>query len=132
LRKLRRVFRYHERVAESLLRDTPELFTQQTDDIQHVLQNLFDRTERVHSLATMYYEIAGDLIEGYLSITSHQLNNTMRVLTVITAIFVPLTFIAGIYGMNFEYMPELQIKNAYFIAMGIMLSLGLGLLVLFK
>lgn len=132
LRKLRRVFSYHERVAESLMSETPELFTRQVNDIHHILQDLFDRCERVHSLATMYYEIAGDLIEGYLSLTSHMLNNTMRVLTVITAIFVPLTFIAGIYGMNFENMPELKMENAYFFAIGFMLALGIGLLVLFR
>ncbi|MFT5294096.1 MAG: magnesium transporter [Colwellia sp.] len=59
----------------------------------------------------MHYDKCGDLINGYISVTSHQLNATMRVLavlTVITAIFVPLTFLAGIYGMNFENIPELK------------------------
>ena len=66
----------------------------------------------------MYYDICGDLVDGYISISSHQLNITMRVLTVITAIFVPLTFIAGIYGMNFEYMPELSYQYGYFFVWG--------------
>lgn len=132
LRKLRRIFSYHERITNNLIRETPALFTENNKDINHTLQDLYDRCERVHSLATMYYELAGDLIEGYLSLTSHQLNNTMRVLTVITAIFVPLTFIAGVYGMNFENMPELEMKYAYFIALGLMLSLGAGLLILFR
>lgn len=132
LRKLKRVFNYHERIAQTLLKETPELFIRTEPDIVHALQDLFDRCERVHSLATMYYEICGDLIEGYLSLTSHMLNNTMRVLTVITAIFVPLTFIAGIYGMNFDYIPELHVKNGYFIVMGLMGLVGAGLLVLFR
>src|SRR5690606_39619726 len=72
------------------------------------------------------YEISGDLIEGYLSISSHMLNNTMKVLTVITAIFVPLTFIAGIYGMNFENMPELQMQYGDFYVWGIMLMVAAG------
>lgn len=132
LRKLKRHFNYHERIALNLLRETPPLFTEIDPDISHALQDLYDRCERVHSLATMFYEICGDLIEGYLSITSHLLNNTMRVLTVITAIFVPLTFIAGIYGMNFEYIPELKFRNGYFIVMGLMALTGTGLLVLFR
>jgi magnesium transporter len=69
----------------------------------------------------MYYEICGDLINGYLSISSHQLNNTMKVLTVITAIFVPLTFIVGVYGMNFDNMPELHWHYGYFYILGAML-----------
>ena len=74
----------------------------------------------------MYYEICGDLINGYLSISSHQLNNTMKVLTVITAIFVPLTFIAGIYGMNFDNMPELHATYGYFYTLGAMLIIAAG------
>ncbi|MDO3383523.1 magnesium transporter CorA family protein [Gilvimarinus algae] len=132
LRKLKRIFNYHERIAQTLLKETPELLLTTEPDIVHALQDLYDRCERVHSLATMYYEICGDLIEGYLSLTSHMLNNTMRVLTVITAIFVPLTFIAGIYGMNFEYIPELQFHNGYFIVMGLMAMIGVGLLALFR
>ncbi|MDO3385299.1 magnesium transporter CorA family protein [Gilvimarinus sp. SDUM040013] len=132
LRKLKRVFSYHERIAQVLLKETPTVFKSTTDDIAHSMQDLYDRCERVHSLATMFYEICGDLIEGYLSLTSHMLNNTMRVLTVITAIFVPLTFIAGIYGMNFEYIPELQFRNGYFIVMGLMSLVGIGLLALFR
>lgn len=132
LRKLKRVFNYHERIAHTLLKETPDLFLQTEPDIIHALQDLFDRCERVHSLSTMYYEICGDLIDGYLSLSSHQLNNTMRVLTVITAIFVPLTFIAGIYGMNFDHIPELHWENGYFIVMGLMGLIGAGLLVLFR
>jgi len=56
----------------------------------------------------------------------------MRVLTVITAIFVPLTFVAGIYGMNFAHMPELAYRWGYFAVLGVMLVIGLGLLWLFR
>lgn len=132
LRKLKRTFNYHERVADNLLHETPEIVAQQSPDMVHALQDLFERCERANSLAAMYYEICGDLIEGYLSLASHMLNNTMRVLTVITAIFVPLTFVAGIYGMNFDYIPELHYRYGYFIAMGLMATMGVALLVLFR
>ena len=56
----------------------------------------------------------------------------MKVLTIFAAIFIPLTFIAGIYGMNFEYMPELRIPWGYFGALGLMLTVGLALLLYFR
>lgn len=126
LRKLKRVFNYHERMIDDLRNDIPKLLLEESGDIEHALQDLFERCERLHSLCTMYYEICGDLINGYLSLSSHKLNNTMGVLTVITAIFVPLTFIAGIYGMNFDYMPELRSHYGYFYTLGAMALIALG------
>lgn len=124
LRKLKRIFSYHEKLVTNLLTDIPQRLIDEDGDIEHALQDLFERCERLHGLCTMYYEICGDLINGYLSISSHQLNNTMRVLTVITAIFVPLTFIAGIYGMNFDNMPELHAPYGYFYTLGGMLMIA--------
>jgi magnesium transporter len=126
LRKLKRICSYHEKLMTNLLKEIPQRLMDKNGDIEHALQDLFERCERLHGLCTMYYEICGDLINGYLSISSHQLNNTMKVLTVITAIFVPLTFIAGIYGMNFVNMPELQAPNGYFYALGSMLIIAAG------
>ena len=124
LRKLKRIFSYHERLVGNLLKDIPQRLIDEDGDIEHGLQDLFERCERLNSLCTMYYEICGDLINGYLSISSHQLNNTMKVLTVITAIFVPLTFIVGVYGMNFENMPELRWQYGYFYVLGGMLAIA--------
>lgn len=126
LRKLKRIFSYHEKLVTNLLADIPQRLIDEDGDIEHALQDLFERCERLHGLCTMYYEICGDLINGYLSISSHQLNSTMRVLTVITAIFVPLTFIAGIYGMNFDNMPELHTAYGYFYTLGGMLVIAAG------
>lgn len=126
LRKLKRIFSYHERLVTNLLKDIPQRLIDEDGDIEHGLQDLYERCERLNSLCTMYYEICGDLINGYLSISSHQLNNTMRVLTVITAIFVPLTFIVGVYGMNFDNMPELHWHYGYFIVWGAMLLIASG------
>jgi len=96
------------------------------------VNDLHDRFERLHSLVQMHYEICGDLIDGYLSITSHQLNATMRVLTIITAVFVPLGFLAGLYGMNFEFMPELKFHYGYYGLLGIMGIVAGGLLTFFR
>src|SRR5690606_41296334 len=67
-----------------------------------------------------------------ISLSSHELNRTMRILTVLTAIFVPLSFLAGLYGMNFEYMPELGWRWGYFILLGVMGSVILVLLAVFR
>ncbi|RKF20373.1 hypothetical protein DBZ36_08015 [Alginatibacterium sediminis] len=98
----------------------------------HTVIDVHERIERLLSLSQMHYDICSDLVNGYLSVTSHQLNATMRVLTVITAIFIPLGFLAGLYGMNFEYIPELKLTHGYFYLLGFMSILALGLIGLFK
>ena len=65
----------------------------------------------------MYYEICGDLINGYMSLSSHKLSNNMRDLTIISLLLMPPTLIAGIYGMNFENMPELHWHYGYYAVM---------------
>jgi magnesium transporter len=72
------------------------------------------------------------LIDGYISLSSHQLNNTMKILTIITAIFVPITFIAGLYGMNFTNMPELATAYGYFTVLGVMAIIAIAMLILFR
>lgn len=132
LRKLRRIFNYHQRLAEQILNGGTAHMGSGRDSSYHARRDFFDRCERVHSLVNMYYEICGDLVESHISITSHRLNNTMKVLTIITAIFVPLSFLAGVYGMNFEVMPELQARYGYFVVLGVMFSLAVGMLALFR
>ncbi|MCM3705943.1 MULTISPECIES: magnesium/cobalt transporter CorA [Cytobacillus] len=77
-------------------------------------------------------ELTNDIRDSYLSINSHQTNRVMRVLTVITTIFMPLTFIAGIYGMNFENMPELSWKYGYFETLLLMFMIAMGMFWWFK
>ncbi|HWK53752.1 MAG TPA: magnesium transporter CorA family protein [Hyphomicrobiales bacterium] len=127
LRRLSRVFSYHERLIQNLRSDIPQRLLDEDGDIENALQDLFERCERIHSLCTMYYELCADLLHGYLSFSSHRMNGTMRILTVITALFLPLTLIAGIYGMNFDYMPELHWRYGYFTVLGVMGTLALAL-----
>jgi magnesium transporter len=129
LTKLRRIFSYHRRIFQELQEaSTPGI----PDELTHIINDVYEHQERVSSLTQLYYELASDLIDGYISLASHRLNQIMKVLTIITAIFVPITFIAGIYGMNFEYMPELHSKSGYFIALGTMATIVLALMIVFK
>lgn len=130
LRRLRRVFSYHKTLAEDIWqRSSPFLGYEESN---HVRRDVYDRCERLYSLCQMFYEICGDLVEGHISLSSHNLNQTMKVLTIISALFVPMTFIAGIYGMNFEVMPELGWKYGYFVVLGMMAILATAMLVIFR
>lgn len=77
-------------------------------------------------------EMTADLRDSYDSLRSNRMNSIMKTLTVMTTIFMPLTFIAGVYGMNFVNMPELEWKAGYYIVIGVMLALGLGMYFWFK
>ena len=129
LKKLRRIFVYHQQVLKDL--QAPNL-TGFSDAFEHELNDVFEQQERANSLTTLYYELASDLIESYISIASHRLNQVMKILTIITAVFVPLSFLAGIYGMNFENLPELHSASGYFILLGVMAGIALLLLFIFR
>ena len=68
----------------------------------------------------------------YFSSQTHKMNEIMKTLTIVSAIFIPLTFIVGVYGMNFEFMPELHYRNGYYTVIGIMILIGIAMLVYFK
>jgi len=132
LTKLKRTFNYHCNIGSELkilVEDDTELITPLE---LHTVIDVHERIERLLSLSQMHYDICSDLINGYLSITSHQLNETMRILTVITAIFIPLGFLAGLYGMNFEYIPELKAHYGYFYLIGLMAIISISLIYFFK
>ncbi len=104
----------------------------QSDKLKPFLQDLSENIN--HALVTVdnFREWLSSIMEQNLSIVSYQTNNVMKVLTVISTIFIPLTFIVGIYGMNFDNMPELRYGPAYFIVLGIMGLIALVMLFLFK
>jgi magnesium transporter len=130
LRRLKRIFSYHEKSSMALIKAYQKLPSE--SEVGYHLQDVLDKNERLSSLTQMYYELTGDLLDSMLSMASHKLNGTMRVLTVITAVFVPLSFIVGLYGMNFEYIPELKFKYGYFFVVGFMLTLSVSLISIFK
>ena len=129
LKKLHRIFNYHLDVFTRLSRkDHPFIGKAE----RHEFIDLFEHTERIATITDLYRELTDDLMNGYISITSHRLNQIMKLLTVVTVIFLPLALLVGIYGMNFEYMPELKIGNAYFYLLGLMGSIAITLLLLFR
>lgn len=128
LKRLRRISGYHDRSLASMRAHAGAL---EGVEVARVT-DLHEQAERLSSLSSLQYEITSDLIDGYLSVSAHRLNNVMRVLTVVTVLFVPLTFIAGIYGMNFEYIPELAWHGGYFVVLGVMATIAVGLLLLFR
>ncbi len=129
LREVQRIANYHVQVVNGMRINLDAIAG---GSHTHELTDVYEQVERTLSLAGFYYDYAKDLTDGYLALSAHRLNSVMQVLTVITVIFVPLTFIAGIYGMNFEYMPELQFGPAYFIVLAFMLIVGVSLVILFR
>jgi magnesium transporter len=94
----------------SLLRSESEIIQEKT----HIyFRDVLDHTLRATEAIDSYRDILSGLLDIYISSVSNKMNEVMKVLTVFASIFIPLTFIAGIYGMNFEYMPELKWKWAY-------------------
>jgi magnesium transporter len=94
--------------------------------------DIHDHLLKLSELIEANRELTMDIRDSYISLNSHQTNRVMKVLTVITTIFMPLTFIAGIYGMNFQYIPELSWKYGYFITLFLMFLVGFGMSLWFK
>ena len=84
------------------------------------LRDVYDHTIQIIDTIESFRDIISGMLDIYLSILSNKMNEVMKVLTIIATIFIPLTFIAGIYGMNFIYIPELQIRWGYFASLFIM------------
>jgi magnesium transporter len=99
---------------------------------QHYFRDIYDHSIQISENIDIYREMIWGLMDLYMSTISNKMNEVMKVLTIMATIFIPLTFIAGIYGMNFEYIPELQYKYSYFILWGIMIVLFIGMLFYFK
>jgi magnesium transporter len=95
-------------------------------------RDLYDHTIQVIDNVEIYRDLLSGLIELYYTGTSNKTNEVMKVLTIISTIFIPLTFIAGIYGMNFKYMPELEWHWAYFSVWGLMIVIFILMIWYFK
>jgi magnesium transporter len=102
------------------------------NDIKVFIRDLYDHTVKVIENIDILRDMSSGLIDLYMNTASNKMNEIMKVLTIMSAIFIPITFIAGLYGMNFVNMPELQNKNGYFIILGIMVVVLIGMLIFLK
>ncbi|GAB3898405.1 magnesium/cobalt transporter CorA [Larkinella knui] len=96
------------------------------------LRDLYDHVVQVLDSIDSYRELATGLLDVYLSTLSNRMNSVMKTLTIFSAIFMPLTFIVGVYGMNFDNMPELHTRNGYFVVLGIMFILLVLMVIYFR
>ena len=110
------------RKESPLIKETTEIY----------LRDVYDHTVQVMDTVELYREMLSGMLDIYLSSVSNRLNSVMKVLTIIATIFMPLTFIAGIYGMNFKYMPELEWRWGYPVVWLLVIIIGLSMVVYFK
>jgi magnesium transporter len=99
---------------------------------KHYLKDLENLTTKAIDTIEILRDMISDIFDIYVSSTNHRMNEIMKLLTVIATIFIPLTFLTGLYGMNFRYMPELTWKWSYPVILSVMLILGVGMFVLFR
>ena len=96
------------------------------------LRDVYDHTIQIIDSVETFRDIVSGMLDIYLSSMSNKMNEVMKVLTVIATIFIPLTFIVGIYGMNFKYMPELEWLWGYCMVWGIIIGVALGMITYFR
>lgn len=119
---MRELISNFDRTENKLIKKTTRIF----------LRDLYDHTIRVIDTVETFRDLLSGMMDVYLSSVSNRMNEVMKVLTIITTIFIPLSFIAGIYGMNFDHMPEIHTKYGYYVLWGIMIAVAMGMVFYFK
>ncbi len=119
---LREVIAALEKGDSALIREPSRIY----------LRDVYDHTIQVIDTLETFRDMISGMLDIYLSSVSNRLNEVMKVLTIIATIFIPLTFIVGLYGMNFKFMPELEWRWGYPAVMLVMLVIALGMLVYFR
>lgn len=116
-------------MISNMVRSETKLINPSTDIY---LRDLQDHVTRVIDTVETYRDLLSGIMDIYLSTNANKMNEVMKVLTIMSSIFIPVTFIAGVYGMNFEFMPELKSPYGYAITWAVMLTIMLGLIIYFK
>jgi magnesium transporter len=124
-----RLLRPVRQISSQLCNSDSDLFSTRS---ARYFQDLYDHAVQAVERVDHLRDKAASLRELYYTMMSHRMNQVMKVLTSLSAIFLPLTFLAGVYGMNFAYMPELGWKWSYPIFLGVLISIGTALVVYFK
>jgi len=130
-RSLLRVKRISSKQLEVLYRMSHGQFQLISGPVLPFFRDIYDHLVRVTDLAESYRDLISGSLEAYLSVVSNRLNEIMKVLTIFSAIMLPLTFIAGVYGMNFDNMPELHSRYGYYGVWIFMIVVAVGMLFLF-
>jgi len=126
---LRRALWPQREAINSVLRDESEYIT---DDVRIFLRDTYDHCVQLIDGTETYRELVGSLMDTYLSSVSNRQNEGMKVLTITATIFIPLTFLAGVYGMNFQHMPELHARWGYPIILVTMGIVAIGMVLYFR
>ncbi len=116
-------------MISNMVRSETKLINPSTDIY---LRDLQDHVIRIIDTVETYRDLLSGVMDIYLSTNANKMNEVMKVLTIMSSIFIPVTFVAGVYGMNFDYMPELHSPYGYAITWGVMLSIMIGLVIYFK
>lgn len=126
-----RLRRISARQMEVILRTSRGEFSLIPPALLPFYRDIHDHIIRVTDLAESYRDLISGSLDAYMSVVGNRMNEVMKVLTIFSAIMLPLTFIAGVYGMNFENMPELATRFGYFVVLGLMFVVAVGMLLLF-
>jgi magnesium transporter len=125
---VRVVHQQRDAVAAMMRADHPLV----SESVRVYLRDSFDHAMQISDVLDTFREIALGLMEVYLSSVGQRTAEVMKLLTILSSIFIPLTFIVGIYGMNFRHMPELEWEYGYYLTWGVMLAVVVGLLLYFR
>lgn len=116
-------------MISNMIRSETEMISKNT---QIFLRDLLDHSTRIIDTVETYRDLLSGIMDVYLSNTSNRMNEVMKVLTIMSSIFIPVTFIAGVYGMNFDVMPELRSPHGYLMVWIVMIAIMLGQIIYFK
>lgn len=131
-RNVLRLRRISSKQQEILLRMSRGEFALIEPHMIPFYRDIYDHLVRVSDLSEQYRDLLSGTLDAYLSVVSNRMNEIMKVLTIFSAIMLPLTFIAGVYGMNFDNMPELHSRYGYYAVVIIMLVVAVSMLIYFK
>jgi magnesium transporter len=116
-------------MISNMIRSESEMISKNT---QIFLRDLLDHSTRIIDTVETYRDLLSGIMDVYLSNNSNRMNEVMKVLTIMSSIFIPVTFIAGVYGMNFDVMPELRSPYGYAAVWAVMLTIMIGQIIYFK
>jgi magnesium transporter len=102
------------------------------NQLQKYFSDIYENSVKIMETFDTFRDLMGNLREAYQSSLAHRANEIMRVFTALTTIFMPMTLITGVYGMNFSHMPETQVSYGFYLIIGIILSVGISMFLIFR